>query len=502
MLNVKYLNNIFGMVFPITVQRMVQDKVMDIGYTDSGIGYRIKIQDIIIQNIYFTTKTIAYVPGTNNIRLTIDGLNVDMQVDGTIYGLWFIPVDMGYVNITNISMQVDFAAPSSDNLHWQLIDSNYRLDLDDFQFHLKNSFFQPAVNLMHGSILKTVKANLPQALTFVQAQIDGFNAAMKNAKDDTFLVNLFSQDFLLNITTTHAPQADAATNMLHLNLDGTFYDVAEETNHVRANKIYATHVDGDNGNSQQIFVHQSMIGSLFFGLASEFFPLLVNSTSVTGAVTSMFGEIKDYYGDQLVTDLELTVYAADGNFITLNRTAGIEIGKKSPAGLKMMIFCANATTPRELAVEFDMDLKAVVNVSLDNYFINLHVPEVEVVNVQKVQDKVGMFKRDYQMLISLLMEFIANDYNDQYRTPVDLKSLWPEFMMLIANVFTYPRISPFYENEFMYLGLSYFLDIFTLSSSMDELAKLQEAETLLTTGKHAHAFRTVLNHVLDKVARV
>lgn len=104
MLNIKYLNNIFGMVFPITVQRMVQDKTIDINYSDSGIGYRIKIQDIIVQSIYFKTKTISYIPGTNDIRLKIDGLNLGMQVDGAIYALWFIPLNTGSVNITNISL--------------------------------------------------------------------------------------------------------------------------------------------------------------------------------------------------------------------------------------------------------------------------------------------------------------------------------------------------------------------------------------------------------------
>lgn len=230
---------------------------------------------------------------------------------------------------------------------------------------------------------------------------------MKTKTDTTFLVDLFSSNYPLNITTTQAPIPDGNTKMLQINLDGTFYDVAGKTNHIKENVVYPHHDDSSVGNSQQIFIHESMLGSLFFGLNSQFFPLDINYTAVTSTLMTVFFEIKKHYGEQVATDIEITVMANDGNFISLNRTAGIEIGKKSPATLALMVYCANETTPRELAVEFSMNLKAVLNASLDNYYIYLNVPEIHVFDVQLINDHVGMFSRDYNTLISMIMTLVA-----------------------------------------------------------------------------------------------
>lgn len=47
----------------------------------------------------------------------------------------------------------------------------------------------------------------------------------------------------------------------------------------------------------------------------------------------MFFEIQDHYGPNMITELEATVLADDGNFITINKSAGIEIGKNGKAQL-------------------------------------------------------------------------------------------------------------------------------------------------------------------------
>jgi len=52
----------------------------------------------------------------------------------------------------------------------------------------------------------------------------------------------------------------------------------------------------------------------------------------------------------MVADLEIAVLADDGEFLTLNKSAGIEVGRHGPALLQLMLYAQNETTKRELAV--------------------------------------------------------------------------------------------------------------------------------------------------------
>jgi hypothetical protein len=293
---------------------------------------------------------------------------------------------------------------------------------------------------------------------------------MKNRNDTTFLMNLFNEKYPLNITTTHVPVIDGANNLITLNLDGTFYDVEDKTNHVKKNTFFPTRVSGDKSNSQQIFIHQSMLASLFFALDGMYLPAEVNNQNVTNQLTGFFSEIQDYYGEKSNTTLKFNLLADNGDFLSINKSTGLEIGRKGNAVLQMLVFCANDTTPQELAVEFSMNLVADLNVSSDNYYIYINLPYFVVSNVTITNDKVGMYHRDYNKLISAILMTLVTDLNAQFATPYDMRTIWPDFMMLIVNVFTYPRISPYYYDEFIYLGLTYFMDPWTFTTTHEKFA--------------------------------
>lgn len=187
--------------------------------------------------------------------------------------------------------------------------------------------------MLHGKILSAVKDALPDAKAAIQSKIEAFNLELKNKDDTTFLVNIFDANFPLNITTTRAPILDGANNLLTINLDGTFFDIPEGTTHVENNKVFPERVQGALGNSQQLFIHESMLASLFFALDSQFFPIKVEDQNVTSMFVGTFFEMKKYYGADVHTELEINVLANDGKFISLNKSAGIEIGKNGPATL-------------------------------------------------------------------------------------------------------------------------------------------------------------------------
>lgn len=155
-----------------------------------------------------------------------------------------------------------------------------------------------------------------------------------------------------------------------------------------------------------------------------------------------------------------------------------------------MVYCSNDTTPRELAVEFSMNIVAVVNASLDNYYVYLNIPTISAENVAVLNDKVGMYQRDYNRLLSILLMAAVQDLNDQFVKPYDLRTINPDFMSLIVGTFTFPRISPFYQDNFLYMGLSYFFDPYT---------KATKQERAMSEQKIYETHGATINHIIDHV---
>ena len=119
-LNLKGLNNMFGMLFPIILQETIQNKTFDINFSDKGALYKLEIKDINIESMYFETKTITFVENKpNTIRLNISGFDMFMKIDGAIYALWFIPLKFASLNATGISLVVDLeTVVADDKVSW------------------------------------------------------------------------------------------------------------------------------------------------------------------------------------------------------------------------------------------------------------------------------------------------------------------------------------------------------------------------------------------------
>lgn len=158
---------------------------------------------------------------------------------------------------------------------------------------------------------------------------------MAKHNSTAFLLNLMDPRFPLNMTTTRAPIMDGSTNLITLDFDGTIYDSIEKTDHVVPNTIFPERITTSDGNSHQIFIHESTLDSLFFSVGEAIFPLKLDNKNVTDQLLTFFFEIKNHYGPNIQTQLEFTILAEDGNgnFISLNKSAGIEVGKNGKASL-------------------------------------------------------------------------------------------------------------------------------------------------------------------------
>jgi hypothetical protein len=278
------------------------------------------------------------------------------------------------------------------------------------------------------------------------------------------MVNVFDRNFPLNLTMTEAPRFDKAGDLINFNFDGTFFDKKKQENHVTKNTIFP--VRKADGQSEQLWIHQSMLGSLFYGIVEEVMPYEVNDTAGASTFKKLFHEIETYYGDAVVLDLELVLGSKTGDFLTLDKTRGMVIGERENATIMMMVYAANATTKQELAIQFEMDLDMVVNASMSNLYVYLNVPSIKVQNVKITQDKVGLYDRNYDDLLNILMGQIISNINTEWTSPYDMRVLEPEILPFLANMFLKLELTPFTDDEFLFLGFTYFVDNMMTSQPM------------------------------------
>jgi hypothetical protein len=165
------------------------------------------------------------------------------------------------------------------------------------------------------------------------------------------MTNVFDPNFPLNLTLTQAPHLDNTTKFLNLNFDGTFFDTAKGTNHVNKNTVFPERIKGLNSN--QIFIHQSMISSLAIAMGQKYFPMTINDANATIQILQLFPEIKEHYGESIKADLDIDLTASSGDLLAFNQHAGIEIGKNQSLNVKLEIRCSNSTHEEETAVQFD-----------------------------------------------------------------------------------------------------------------------------------------------------
>lgn len=57
-------------------------------------------------------------------------------------------------------------------------------------------------------------------------------------------------------------------------------------------------------------------------------PIKINDTSVTSQILTLFPEIKMYYGNDVFVEIDVIISSDSGDFLSLSKEKGIEIGKK------------------------------------------------------------------------------------------------------------------------------------------------------------------------------
>lgn len=310
-----------------------------------------------------------------------------------------MPLHQAKVYLDNVTLELELAAVG-EGPHWQIEAANF-VNVDNVRIVTNSTEWNAAIALSHWVILGMVNTYVGDVFEDLCIAIEDFNQLTG------FYVDVFDPRYPWNLTATGAPQADMQGNLLTLNIDGTFYDQPLGTNHVGENSRDPKRLVGLGNN--QAFVHQKLAASLFFALEQEILPARVNDTSLL----QLFPEIKLHYGPSIQEQIYIDLSVADGDFLTFSNVSGVEVGKKSPVTAHLQVFCKNAQmSVFELAVQFDMNLDLTVNTYVDSQWqLHLNLPQAEISGVQISHDRIGMFDRDYDYLLSAVLESAVNDLN-------------------------------------------------------------------------------------------
>jgi hypothetical protein len=123
----------------------------------SGIGYKLELKSLYIENITYGQNSITYTqPDANTLEVKLTGINVNAEMDSTAYILYFIPTSTKYFNITNITATLHFKINTQDDIHWQLVGLS-SFTLEDLNLVMESSFINFWLNTFHGLAVKAAQ---------------------------------------------------------------------------------------------------------------------------------------------------------------------------------------------------------------------------------------------------------------------------------------------------------------------------------------------------------
>ena len=143
----------------------------------------------------------------------------------------------------------------------------------------------------------------------------------------------------MNLTTTVAPLFDNVTNTINIHLDGLFFDQEAKTTHVKPNTVFPKRIA--NKNSNQFFIHESMLNSLFFAFHKQMMPIMITEADAVAQILQLLPEVKKHYGEDSDISIGVDLAPFGETAIKLDKERGIILGDLDEVKLIMTIYASN-----------------------------------------------------------------------------------------------------------------------------------------------------------------
>ena len=455
-LNVTSLNNIVQLAAPLAANEALNGKTFEIDYKKKGIAglYSVDIKDISLITVDgFSIKDVSFKEGTDTLVATIGGINVNATCNAKASGLWIISGALEAFTIKNITLQVELATTSEDEVHWQLSQVT-RISVDDLTLTMNNNFWQTIVDKNMVLIRIGIYTGLQKLLGKLDSMTDALNLKLKTNEPTAFITEV-KEGMPMNLTMTAAPKMTAESNLININFDGRFVD--SNTNTVRAVGPSTFPELVDFKQREEIFIHQSVMNSMIFDKTKK-----LAGANVTAEFLKAFPEVATKYGASAEVELILSFKnQADGDFdqITYSKENGIQWGDISKGGVvtDMQVMVNSTSMPtQELAVEFQTGLAHSMNFTFDNFVIFKQYSNQQVTGTSVTSSTVTLGETDLDATMLSFFTNLGNDYDASHAKGIDLKKNIT--VGFVSGLLKHTLLTPYMVEEYLYGGFSWITD--------------------------------------------
>lgn len=470
-LNTTSLNNILQIAVPLLAYYKVDNATFNPDYHSGGMLYTLDLQSIHV-NSYSQNfeKVFEMIPKFDNdqLHLRFSGIDLDLEVNGGVKVLHFIPLTASGLVLKNVTIDIKLESKTGeDGVHWSLVDATY-FHFDAMSLKMKNWFLNKLVQMSQKLITKMVLSEMPKISKMIDQKVLAFNNLVQKEGPYSFVMPLYKQASI-NLTMTEAPDL-RTQDLIKFYFDGLILDRKEVKETVQG---VTTPPRIPHYLSEQVWIHEKMLNSLVDAVTNEIFPIDVNDESITGQLLQVFSELKRHYGKDVKVGLRVNMNVLEGDAINLEKDIGLILGNQKDVSTNIDVICSNANVQNEVAFSLNMLLEARLNLTVLNFVVFPDVKSVTVSSAKVVQDNIGMFAHDYNKMFNEIFKNIAMDLNTQYsQAGFNLANLNPYFG-LITGILKNFTVTPYLENNFLFVGFEMQADMPTLADYKLETLQAQ-----------------------------
>jgi len=457
MLNATSINNLMTVAVPLASYFELNNHTFELGVKEKTFLYELDLDNVHVNDVGTGTPKFEYMDGTDKIHVSFDGVSVDMDVQGKFEALHFIPLEATNIKMKNLKIDFTVESTSTDMVHWQLSDAT-KVSVEDVEITMKSSALQKLVNLSKKIIDKMINDQMPKIGKMIDSKVQAINKMVANEGPSTFVIPVYETEVGLNLTMTHSPVTKAGSDLIEIFFNGLFTDKAV-TQTIADITTYPPRLA--HSHSEQVWIHEDMVDSLFQAAGEELFPITINNKDIQAQLLQVFREIGQYYGQDVTIAMDIAMNTGEGKPINFDTKHGVMIGSQSDITSTIELVCSNATTKAETAVTFELNAELHANVTLDNFVIFPKINEIFAANTKVTQDKIGMMSHNYNILFTSILQNTANDINIKYQNGWPMSNIDPSFSML-SGVLKNTTVTPYIAENYLYAGFSMQADLPTL----------------------------------------
>lgn len=469
-LNSTSINNIMNTFVPILAYYVLNNQTIEINETIKGIGYKLELDSVhIIEAKGFTTKIFENVPGTDLVHVKIGGVNISTTVEAELDALYFIPFKASAVNITNATLEFTLESTSDDGVHWG-IKENTTVTVGKVDIEMKNGFLNWLVKQSSSIINKIIADQLPKISSLVDVEVEKIDEMLAQEGPYTFDVPILGKTYPLNLTMTTAPKI--GEDLIQIYFDGLFHPAENATDEHNFPKEINSEwpMRFEHSHSEQFYIHESMINSLFRLLDDSVFPYTMKSTNLDAAVKAAFPELAKKYGNDVEVSLALTMVPNNtATPIQMKAESGIVLGSLDDVSTTVGILCSNSEVQNEEAVVFGMNMMAQGNLTMDKLIWYPTVDSVIVQNARVKKAHVQLQSQDFNKLFTEMLKDESESFNAKWVKGWSIANLDPSLAM-ITGLLKNTTMSPYIMDGWMYAGFGMQAD---LPTGVQELTFIQ-----------------------------